>query len=258
MVVRWDALSGHSAKVNVMSNAALVASLSPEVLALLAASYARPVEQVVERATRKPKADKPSKLRAVKAAALDAAKDRPAVPVAFLPIDLPKVGTIDAPTFIARLRALGPVFVGDQSRVDDVQRVQDATGNGFTFVQRRDAAMALIAGYCGFDRRVPFGVQLDNAREQAMRAIRGPVSPVKHTVSATLRGYVSGVCDERAKRLMDLQARERVAAEEMCEHETIARDENASPADRTLHAQLVLVEQARIEQIRADLRDMGE
>ena len=243
-----------------MNTASIVASLSPEVLALLAASYGKPADKVVEQATkpRAAKASKPSKLAAVKASAEEKpAPQKREVPAAYLPIALPPVGTYTATEFLAKVRAIGPIFVGNHATVDDAARVQDACGNGFSFVQRRDAAMALIAGYCGFDRSRDFGAQLDMARNRAVRETRPTPRYVSATV--TLAGYVAGMPDEQGKRVGDLLARERLAAETMAEHEQASKDHMArgDTANASIEAQLALVEQARLTQIRADLRALG-
>lgn len=243
-----------------MNTASIVASLSPEVLALLAASYGKPADKVVEQATkpRAAKASKPSKLAAVKASAEEKpAPQKREVPAAYLPIALPPVGTYTATEFLAKVRAIGPIFVGNHATVDDPARVQDACGNGFSFVQRRDAAMALIAGYCGFDRSRDFGAQLDMARNRAVRETRPTPRYVSATV--TLAGYVAGMPDEQGKRVGDLLARERLAAETMAEHEQASKDHMArgDTANASIEAQLALVEQARLTQIRADLRALG-
>lgn len=242
-----------------MNTASIVSSLSPEVLALLAASYGKPADKVVEsavKAAKSRKASKPSKLAAVKAQEKPAPEKRE-VPAAYLPIALPAVGTYDAPTFLAKVRALGPIFVGNHSEVTDAQRVQDACSNGFSFVQRRDAAMALIAGYCGFDRSRDFGAQLDMARNRAVRETRPTPRYVSATVSVA--GYVAGMPDEQGKRVGDLLARERLASETMAEHETAAREAMArgDTANASLSAQMMLVEHGRINAIRADLRAAG-
>lgn len=244
-----------------MNTASIVASLSPEVLALLAASYGKPADKVVEQATkpRAAKASKPSKLAAVKASAEEKpAPQKREVPAAYLPIALPPVGTYTATEFLAKVRAIGPIFVGNHATVDDAARVQDACGNGFSFVQRRDAAMALIAGFVGFDRSRDFGVQLDMARDRAVAMLRG-TPKVRHSATVTVAGYVAGMPDEQGKRVGDLLARERLAAETMAEHEQASKDHMArgDTANASIEAQLALVEQARLTQIRADLRALG-
>lgn len=220
---------------NATSHAALVASLSPEVLALLAASYGKPAEQVVERAARAPKASAPSKLRAVKAAAVEAEESgAQAAPVNRAPVTLvalPKVGTHNARQFLIAMRG----------------------------AKTRDESIQAIAGYCGFDRHGDYGSQELAARMQAQREIRG-VSALPRPVNSaapTLAGYVSGKPDPMATKVADLLGRERLAAEALGEHDKIASDETVDAPTRSYHAQLSIVETARLTQIRADLAAMG-
>jgi hypothetical protein len=241
----------------------IVASLTPEVLALLAASYGKAETAVAAAESHAVRANAPrkaSKLRAVKAAAVEAdAPPASKAPAAFLPIELPPIGTYTAALFLRKMRALGPIFVCGTEITHDPRPFGER--NAATFVSRRDEAIKLIAGYCGFDRTADFGDQLSAAKMRAMRELRPshPFSDAEapHTVRPSVQGYVSGMPDEQAKRVRNLLARERLAAETMAEHEALAADETVEASERVYHAQLAVVEQGRLDQIRADLRAMG-
>jgi hypothetical protein len=217
------------------NTSSLVAELSPEVLALLAASYGKPAAEVVEQATKLRKASKPSRLAAVKAAAIQAEETHPVTPQAqpaMTVIALPQPGTLDARGFLLALRR----------------------------ASTRDQQIQAIAGYCGFDRHGDFGSQELAARMQAQRALKGGVSPLTRPVNTavpTVAGFVAGVPDGMARKVADLLARERMAAEAIGEHEQIAANAEVDAATRSYHAQLALVEQGRISQIRADLATLG-
>ena len=214
----------------------LATSLSPEVLALLAASYGRPADQVVETiVTRsenaKPKASKPSKLAAIKAAKAEEAEAAPIADKkpAMTVIELPPVGSHDARSFLIAMRR----------------------------AVSRDQEIAAIAGYIGFDRYGDFGSQQLTARMRAQREIRGVSAlprPI-HTTAPTVAGYVSGANDPDAKRMADLQGRATLAAETMCDLQRQAKEalERGDQANAHYYAQLALVEQGRLIQIKADL-----
>lgn len=218
-------------------NTVNVSDLSPEILALLAASYGKPADKVVESVVRKASKPgvpaKPSKLAAVKAAAVDAAPAvaTPKAPVTL--IELPPVGTHDARSFLVAMR-------------------RSAT---------RDQSIQAIAGYCGFDRHGDYGSQELSARMKAQREIRGVVALPRphHTAAPMARGFVTGMPDPRAVKLGDLRGREILAAEALATHEQNAKDHMArgDQANAVIEAQLALVERGRLNQIQADIRDMG-
>jgi hypothetical protein len=209
------------------SHSALVAQLSPEVLALLAASYGK----------KDPKPNKPSKLALVKAAAVDAAEveatersthdPRPAMVV----LDLPKVGTLDARAFLIAMRG----------------------------AKTRDEQIKAIAGYCGYDRHGDHGSQDLSSRMKAQRELRGiKAAPLPiHSAAPSGKGYVHGMPDMMATKVQDLLGRERLSAEALADNERIAANEETDAATRHYHAQLAIVETARLAQIRADLATMG-
>jgi hypothetical protein len=220
-----------------MSHAALVVSLSDEVLALLAASYGKSADQVVERiVTRQenPKAKRvkgTSKLAMVKAAAAQAALEARPTPRAnqapITVIALPPVGTYDARGFLIAMRR----------------------------AVSRDEQIAAIAGYVGFDRHGEFGAQDLAARMTAQRALNGCQAGTRpvHTSLPSVAGYVAGMPDETAKRVANLKGRETLAAETMADHEKMASDDSVEATERSYHAQLAMVEGDRLRNIRQEI-----
>ena len=88
----------------------------------------------------------------------------------------------------------------------------------------RDGIIVAIAAYCGYNRCLPFGLQEFSARWSAMREVKGLTSPKEHKRGhyAVVGGYVHGMPFETQKVVMDLMARERVAAEDMAAAEHAA------------------------------------
>lgn len=221
------------------SHSTLVTDLSPEVLALLAASYGKSADEVVSRIVVRnaPKASKPSKLAAVKAAKVEAAEQeasetRPTDPrPAMVVVDLPAKGSLDARAFLIAMRR----------------------------ATTRDQQIQAIAGYCGYDRHAEHGTQDLAARMAAQRDLRGvKAAPLPaHSAAPSGKGYVHGMPDAIATKVGDLLGRERLSAEALSEHDTIAKDESVAMSERTYHAQLALVETGRLAQIRADLAALG-
>jgi hypothetical protein len=206
------------------------------VLALLAASYGRPASDVVATIVTRsenPKPRKASKLAAVKAAKVEAAEAAthlvtPETQKPVTVIELPAVGTLDARAFLVAMRR----------------------------ATNRDECIKAIAGYCGYDRLGDHGAQDLAARMKAQRELRGApkalAAPV-HTGQVSLKGYVHGMPDGVAVKMGDLLGRERLSAETLADHERIAGDNEVAPSLRHYHAQLAIVETARLAEIRADL-----
>lgn len=226
----------------------LAASLSPEVLALLAASYGRSADKVVATIVTRsenPKPRKASKLAAVKAAAIEQSEAHPVTPENQKPmvcIELPPVGTLDAKGFLIAMRR----------------------------ATTRDESIKAIAGYCGYDRHGDHGAQDLAARMRAQRELRGApkalAAPV-HTGHVSVKGYVHGMPDAVAAKVGDLLGRERIAAENLAHLDAIVKgegtDENVKAIAEafgfdarivpSVAASLVGIETARLNQIRADL-----
>ena len=135
---------------------------------------------------------------------------------------LPKPGTMTAAEFLATVRESGPVFTGDCSVMSDPTIWGER--NRFDFGSRRDQAILAIAAYCGYDRYAEFGIQEYNARLRAQREVQGQATPktYKRGTMAIVGGYVHGMPFETQKVLMDLEARIRVAAEDMAAAEHAA------------------------------------
>lgn len=210
-------------------------ALSPEVLALLVASYGKNTDKVIEQATRPVVASKPSKLRAIREARDEATETHPVTPQSKPPmtvIALPPTGTHDARGFLLAMRS----------------------------AKTRDEMIVAIAGYCGFDRAGDFGGQELAARMKAQREMRGAPKALPRPVNSavpSVAGFVAGVPDMAARKVLDLLAREKLAAQAISEHEQVAGDESVDAPTRSYHSQLLVVETARLAQIRADLASYG-
>lgn len=88
----------------------------------------------------------------------------------------------------------------------------------------RDGIIVAIAAYTGYNRALPFGLQEFSARWSALREVRGKLAPkgFKRGSFAVVGGYVHGMPFETQKVVMDLMARERVAAEDLAAAEHAA------------------------------------
>lgn len=232
-----------------------VTTLSPEVIALLQASYGRNADKVVATIVTRsenPKPRKPSKLAAVKAAAIETAEQSatphdPRLPVTV--IEFPAVGTLDARGFLVAMRR----------------------------ATTRDEQIKAIAGYCGYDRHGDHGAQDLSARMMAQRELRGAPAPLPrpiHTTAsamATVKGYVHGMPDGVATKVADLLGRERLAAENLGMLLAIGKSEGTPEQLAYLagtfecppamickvHAALATAEQCVLDQIRAELATLN-
>jgi hypothetical protein len=199
-------------------------------LAALAAQYVQPTSEVSkERATAavvQAVAKRPMrKLR-------DAADPSPnggqtqGMPRLFIPV--PAVGYYDAKGFIVALRK----------------------------AKSRDEQIAVIAGYRGYDPKLDFGSNEYRAKSQALRELRPEPKAPASGVIATVKGYVAGMPNDHAKRVKDLLARERLAADAIVEHEALAKDAQ-SETERDYQTALVLLERERLANIREQLKAEG-
>lgn len=117
-----------------------------------------------------------------------------------------------------------------------------------------------IAAFIGYNIKEEFSVQELTAKQQAQREIRlskqqetSVIQPYqRHGAAPTISGYVAGAVNSAGKRKADLEARERLCAERMMQHEILAQ-ESLNLSERDLHRGLMLVEQERIQAIRRDL-----
>jgi len=232
-------------------------TIDPRILELLTASYARRAtelgaddDEVISTTVSVSMSPKPSRKASSKASAGKTIDDaatvcgkshdaRPAPQVA----PLAKVGTIDAKEFFRALR-------NAKSREESIQA---------------------IAAFTGYDRSKDFGAQELAARTEATRQLKANVVP---TVSATIGEHVvrtshpstvagmivssHGVAlpDHTAKRLADLEAKERQVAESIADHEGAACNGELDLAERHYHQELAKVERARIMTIREDIANL--
>lgn len=187
----------------------------------LAGSYQEPEAkaEAKAKATKVPKAPKVSK---------------EAPPVTGPMIDLPAKGTIDAKEYILRMR-----------------RAMD-----------REARIAILAAYSGYDSCEPFGPQESAANDRAKRELRpikvDPTEPFKGRSLPSVSGFVSGMPEEKSRRLGNLLAREKVAAESLSAHLRVINDPEASPSDRETAGNFFRLESERIAVIREDIRELTE
>lgn len=151
------------------------------------------------------------------------------MPRLFIPV--PAVGYYDAKGFIVALRN----------------------------AKTRDEQIACIAGYRGYDPKLDFGSNEYRAKSMAQRelnpAIKAPASGVR--IAASVRGYVAGMPDEHAKRVLDLIARHKLAIDTAMDFEKIAITAEAQDL-RDYNNALALLERERAASIQAQLAEMGE
>jgi hypothetical protein len=144
---------------------------------------------------------------------------------------LPKAGTIDAKGFFKMMRS----------------------------ASSRENQMTAVAAYIGYDFAKDLGSQVFNATQRAKSEIC-PIDPnkvvsraEKAQLSATVKGYVSGLPDGTRKLVQDLAGRERLAVDTRKDLVTASQQSECTPEQReTLLAQ-ALLEEERLVQIRADL-----
>lgn len=104
-----------------------------------------------------------------------------------------------------------------------------------------------------YNATLPHGTQIDLARWTAQHSI-APVKGKAHSrAGATIAGYVAGMPDHLDKVIRDLESRERVAIDVICNF--VAQENNPSLTEQELALikGRVLVEQARLDAIRTEL-----
>jgi hypothetical protein len=255
--------------------------LTATFLASLAASYASPVTDdskshaIVEAIDRPASPVVKPTMRKLRAKKEESAPIELAAPRLAFPVE-PK-GTIDAKGFVLAMRAAGTRY----------------TENGIPFTLDKEILndkIRAIAAFTGYDAQGPrvvddsgnvhehnvltFGAQELRANMTAIRALDPrPVQTVERR--ATGKGYVAGMPDYEARRMRDLIARERLAADTICETREAAREalsENemrlldqalAMPAAECFavlsatqaltYAQTIKLEEDRLAEIRAAL-----
>ena len=116
----------------------------------------------------------------------------------------------------------------------------------------RDDRIIAISGFVGFDVARPIGEQEIAAFNEARRIMR-PMTvvdvnePFKGRVAATVAGFVSGMPDANKRQIENLMARERQAVRAMGE---------ALASGGEMAEARIAVEQARVDAIRADLKNL--
>lgn len=134
---------------------------------------------------------------------------------------------------------------------------------GFLMMMRsaksREEKILAIQAYCGYDHRGVFGTQEMRAEAKAKAELRpigttGPSRQEKREASRSAKGFVAGMPDNQRKIVMDLLAREKMAAEQRDEHVKIARTrKDLSWEERKLNLGLARLENERLASIRADI-----
>lgn len=123
-------------------------------------------------------------------------------------ITMPERNTLDAHGFLVAMRDAG----------------KRRTEEGKPFVDQREVRndqVKAIHAYCGYDNRRDFGSQDLEARAKAQRELRGAPKTVEVVKpSQSVAGYVAGMPKPSQRILLNLQARERAAAEAMIDAKT--------------------------------------
>ena len=92
----------------------------------------------------------------------------------------------------------------------------------------RDERINAIAGFAGFDRHGEYASQELAANILARQTLRPlPANPPVRSVLPTMAGYVAGMPNNEATRIADLQARERITAENYSTHYLNANNERS-------------------------------
>jgi hypothetical protein len=210
-------------------------------MSLMLATYATPPETVKVQSV-KVKADKPPmrKLRTVESLPSNGGNTTPKMVTT---IPLPVKDSLDARAFLLAMRTAGQRCTADGKVYTDPAHI------------RNDQIIA-IAGFIGWDNSLDFGTQDSTARLKATSDLHPmPATPAFRRINNSIVGYVSGMPNETAKRLGDLQGRERLAVDTMSEHVKLAK-EATNDQDKGMHEALAQVEEERLVQIRKDLLDL--
>lgn len=123
----------------------------------------------------------------------------------------------------------------------------------------RDARIAAIAGFIGYNRGEMYSPQELAANLQARKVLTPPkASPAISGAAVSLRGYVAGTPDPISKKAADLNGRQVATVEAMLENEKLAKVALArgDQATATHHASMARLEKDRLTQIRADLANL--
>ena len=123
----------------------------------------------------------------------------------------------------------------------------------------RDARIAAIAGYIGYNRAEMYSPQELAANLQARKVLTPPkASPAVSGAAVSLVGYVKGVPDMKGKKLADLQGREVAAVEAMLSHRKVAVEllSQGNQIEAAHEANLAKLESDRLTQIRKDIESL--
>jgi hypothetical protein len=198
--------------------------------------------------------DKPQKLvqvkRTPKAKAPSAPScngSEPKAEVAKSTFTLPEKGSLGAHGFMVAMRNAGKRTV-DGKVIFDSNKV-------------REDKIRAIAAFVGYDVAGDYGSQELGAMMAAKREIRpvdtsGPSLAEERSAKRSALGYVHGMPDNQSKAMLDLLAREKLAAEALITHEKASQNAELSQEARTLAAGLAAVEHARLVSIREDIKRM--
>jgi hypothetical protein len=214
------------------------ASVLDSVLASLVSSYDVKETPIVKARKAKVNGTPIGKVRVVKASVGTATVKK----VIACPIPVPAKGSIDAAGFMMLLREAGKIRKANDAGV--MLTVTDSKKEIADQVQA-------IAGFVGYDFSSAHGMQLDMARQAAMRVLR-PVK-VESKVAATVSGFVAGMPNGTAKIVGDLQGRIRMATDTMLDQEKLAGNFAEDSAEYATHMALATVERERIAHMRSDL-----
>jgi hypothetical protein len=127
--------------------------------------------------------------------------------------------------------------------------------------KNRDESISCIAAYVGYDRNVDYGSQELAARLKATREVNAskPIiasTAIRGSSPATANGMVAynpSLPNESAKKLAALEARANMVGESIADHEAIANGTDADLEDKHYHAQLAVIDRARLATIRQDI-----
>jgi hypothetical protein len=124
---------------------------------------------------------------------------------------------------------------------------------GMRRAKDRQEKISLISQYAGYNPAEDFGVQEMVALRKANQSINPPRNVGSYSVRPTADGYVSGKPNPHEKEIQDLEARERLAVDEMLKLEKQALECTDSAVAAVFHAQAE-VETQRVFEIRQDLK----
>jgi hypothetical protein len=225
------------------------------VLASLAASY-----DVAPQHTTTVVVKSASKPRAKVSGAQAAPKSNPSDNVSSAPVMvMPDKGSLDAKSFMLAMRDAGkrrtaegkPFFDPREVRNDQIRAI-----HAF-YYEVRDGSKYLV----GYDNRQSFASQELRSMTAAKKDLHP--SPIGQQLTpyvrngrtdATLKGYVAGMPDDKARRLADLQGREVAAVEAREDYVRKSRNMNLSQEERKQAAAFAAIEHRRIDAIRKDMR----